>query len=76
MKGTFTNSQYTAITTAAELASYDTSKHLLMKHANFEDNTKLHLMLLFISNQFFLTLFDLISYYHIDHLVLLEFVVR
>ena len=44
MKGTFTNSQYTAITTAAELASYDTSKHLLMKHANFEDNTKLHLM--------------------------------
>jgi len=39
----FTNAQYTAIVTAAELASYDSTKQFLIKKLNFDDNTGAHL---------------------------------
>lgn len=39
-----TNAQYTAITTAAELASYDSTKQFMIKRLQFEDNTTVHLM--------------------------------
>ncbi len=42
-RGMFTNAQYTAIVTAAELASYDSTKQFLIKKLNFDDNTGAHL---------------------------------
>lgn len=43
-RGTITNSQYTSVVTAAELASYDSSKQFLINKLNFIDNTVTHLI--------------------------------
>jgi len=43
-RGMFTNAQYTAVVTAAELASYDSVKQFLIKNLSLQENTSVHIM--------------------------------